>query len=251
MGKVVVNEAYLDLLKACAKVEEQPLLRAKHLPKYLTEKPNDFIVRHTDAGQTYVEKGNVATEWEPSPIEQEMDMLRMEKEVDSEFRHNMITDELLNLYLKKNTDYGNSFDISLDDDGLLVAKIRLGDKYKRFESLLKKKQQEVIDESMRDTLIDMANYAIMTVMWMDRNQAVKEPVQEGFAKGFNDHIDAMRYSVGTMAQVAHGDKDLIEEEVQDTINTMISAGVQSSIDIDEVLNKHQPTLIKLKKAGLI
>lgn len=81
-------------------------------------------------------------------------------------RHKTICGELNALYIAKNADYGNSFDQSLDEDGLLVAKIRLGDKFSRFSTLIKQ-EAEVKDESLRDTLIDLANYAIMTVMWMD------------------------------------------------------------------------------------
>lgn len=84
----------------------------------------------------------------------------------NEERFSMIAMEMFNIYVKKNADYGNSFDRSLDDDGLLVSKIRLGDKYNRFAQLIGGEQQ-VSDESKRDTLLDMANYAIMTIMWMD------------------------------------------------------------------------------------
>lgn len=72
-------------------------------------------------------------------------------------------------HTQKNHDYGNSFDKSLDADGLLVAKIRLGDKYNRFSSLLKK-EAEVKDESIKDTLLDLANYAAMTLRWMEENE---------------------------------------------------------------------------------
>lgn len=84
-------------------------------------------------------------------------------------QHRTITLELTDLYARKNQDYGNSFDKSLDEDGLLVLKIRLGDKYKRFSTLINQKN-EVVDESMRDTLIDLANYALMGVMWMDNQE---------------------------------------------------------------------------------
>lgn len=46
-------------------------------------------------------------------------------------------------------------------------RIRLGDKLARFKSLTKSEVQEVKDESIRDTLIDLANYAIMTVLELD------------------------------------------------------------------------------------
>ena len=54
-----------------------------------------------------------------------------------------------------------------EEEGMAMARIRLGDKLARFKSLTKSGVQEVKDESIRDTLIDLANYAIMTVLEMD------------------------------------------------------------------------------------
>ena len=84
-----------------------------------------------------------------------------------------MTAEMAALYEEKNRNYGNSFDKSLDEDGLLVSKIRLGDKYNRFSNLLKQKSKGTSDESIVDTLVDLANYAIMTVMWMKDQQSDK------------------------------------------------------------------------------
>ena len=47
-----------------------------------------------------------------------------------------------------------------------------GDKFSRFKTLSRlscndRDQQQVTDESIRDTLLDLANYAIMTVLEMD------------------------------------------------------------------------------------
>ena len=47
------------------------------------------------------------------------------------------------------------------------ARIRLGDKFSRFKTLSRSGEQKVNDESIRDTLIDLANYAIMTVLEME------------------------------------------------------------------------------------
>ena len=80
-----------------------------------------------------------------------------------------MTAKMAELYEEKNRNYGNSFDKSLDEDGLLVSKIRLGDKYNRFSNLLKQKSKGTSDESIKDTLIDLANYAIMTIMWLENN----------------------------------------------------------------------------------
>lgn len=48
-----------------------------------------------------------------------------------------------------------------------MARIRLGDKFSRFKTLSRGCEQKVNDESIRDTLIDLANYAIMTVLEME------------------------------------------------------------------------------------
>ena len=74
--------------------------------------------------------------------------------------------EQLDTFARKNHDYGNSFEKSLQDDGLLVAKIRLGDKFSRFSTLINS-DSKVKDESIRDTLMDLATYALMTVMFLD------------------------------------------------------------------------------------
>lgn len=78
-----------------------------------------------------------------------------------------ITQNMAKTYAAKNHDYGNSFEESLDEFGLVASVVRLGDKMNRIKSLTKKEAQ-VKDESIKDTLLDMANYAIMTVMWMDK-----------------------------------------------------------------------------------
>jgi hypothetical protein len=77
-----------------------------------------------------------------------------------------ITNSMLELYKLKNKNYGNSFDKTLDEDGLLVAKIRMSDKLNRFSNLIKQESSGTVDESVVDTLLDLANYAIMTVIWM-------------------------------------------------------------------------------------
>ena len=82
-------------------------------------------------------------------------------------KHKIICDELNRLYAKKNHDYGDSFHLSFVEEGMAMARIRLGDKLNRFKTLSRNERQEVNDESIRDTLIDLANYAIMTILEME------------------------------------------------------------------------------------
>ena len=82
-------------------------------------------------------------------------------------KHQKICEELNALYAKKNHDYGDSFHLSFVEEGMAMARIRLGDKLNRFKTLSRSSKQEVTDESIRDTLIDLANYAIMTILEME------------------------------------------------------------------------------------
>ena len=77
-----------------------------------------------------------------------------------------ITEEMLQTYIRKNHDYGDSFNKSLDKFGLIASVVRMNDKMERIESLTNK-EALVKDESIKDTLLDLANYAIMTIVWMN------------------------------------------------------------------------------------
>lgn len=76
-----------------------------------------------------------------------------------------ITKEMNETYKRKNADYGNSFGKQFEEFGMISSVVRLTDKLERLKSLtIGKNQQQVNNESIEDTLLDMANYAIMTVM---------------------------------------------------------------------------------------
>ena len=81
-----------------------------------------------------------------------------------------ITDEMLKVFIQKNHDYGNAFEESMNEEGLTSARVRLGDKWRRFKQLSKGEKALVEDESIKDTLLDMANYAILTLMWLNKNK---------------------------------------------------------------------------------
>lgn len=79
--------------------------------------------------------------------------------------HLRILQEIHDTYRKKNSDYGGSFTNLYKKFGLISPVIKLYDKLTRLESLINK-DIEVVDESIEDTLLDMANYAIMTALEM-------------------------------------------------------------------------------------
>lgn len=75
-----------------------------------------------------------------------------------------IVSEMSEIHKKKNADYGNNFHKRYAKYGFLTALLRLTDKMERLENIYEKGEIQVKDESVEDTLIDLANYAVMTVV---------------------------------------------------------------------------------------
>ena len=87
-----------------------------------------------------------------------------ETDYSNKVRHHAdICEELNEIYARKNHDYGDSFGKGYAEYGMVMAVIRLEDKLNRLKSLIKA-EALVKDESINDTLMDLANYAIMTVI---------------------------------------------------------------------------------------
>jgi hypothetical protein len=72
------------------------------------------------------------------------------------------------LYARKNADYGDSFGASVRKYGLVAALTRISDKFNRLENLICNGGGWVSDESLGDTLLDLASYAIMTKMALEK-----------------------------------------------------------------------------------
>lgn len=81
-----------------------------------------------------------------------------------------ITKKMNELYQRKNQDYGNSFDNTLDEFGIVAGLIRINDKVNRLKSIHKSSEVKVNDERIEDTLMDLANYAVMSLQWLTKNK---------------------------------------------------------------------------------
>lgn len=82
---------------------------------------------------------------------------------------NTLLDQIKDTHERKNHDYGDSFTKSMDEFGITAAAIRLTDKLSRFKALINS-EAKVKDESIEDTLLDMASYAIMTVEYLKKKK---------------------------------------------------------------------------------
>jgi hypothetical protein len=92
--------------------------------------------------------------------------------MDTYERHMQICKQLNDTYIQKNKAYGNSFTDTFEKLGVISAVTRITDKYNRLVNLATNLNVDIGDESIKDTLLDMANYCIMTYMELDKEEKV-------------------------------------------------------------------------------
>lgn len=81
-----------------------------------------------------------------------------------------ICEELIILQKAKDTDYGSSFKEMNHDFGIIASVIPIANKVSRLKKIAKSNSIEVKGESIKDTLKDLACYAIMALMELDDSQ---------------------------------------------------------------------------------
>lgn len=84
-------------------------------------------------------------------------------------KHIKLCNDLHELYVRKNAAYGDSFGETFKKLGIISAVTRISDKYNRLVNLATHPDIDQNDESIRDTLQDLANYALMTIMELDED----------------------------------------------------------------------------------
>ena len=80
-----------------------------------------------------------------------------------------IQKEGLNLFEKKNKDYGDSY----KEFGGIGILVRMNDKINRCLNITKNNVSMINDENLRDTLIDLHNYSTMAIMELDNSNSNK------------------------------------------------------------------------------
>ena len=118
-----------------------------------------------------------------------------------------ILTQMLSTYKAKNADYGNSFDKTLNEFGLVASVVRLNDKMERIKSLIKS-DAKVLDEKIDDTLLDMANYAVLTLLWLRNKDSdiVSGTVNDIETHSVTETKLPQEYSIGETFTDANGVK---------------------------------------------
>lgn len=95
--------------------------------------------------------------------------------VSDAYKMKQIQREGLDLFIKKNTDYGDAYKTY----GPIGVLVRIGDKINRLSNITNSSITLIPTESLRDTLIDLHNYSAMAIMLLDsKEQKLKSLVTE-------------------------------------------------------------------------
>lgn len=85
------------------------------------------------------------------------------------FRSTLV--EMESTYHRKNADYGNSFEEMYRRVGAIYPLIHLSEKLARIEQLTQSdREPRVTEESLRDSLLDLANYSVMWITELDKDR---------------------------------------------------------------------------------
>lgn len=73
-----------------------------------------------------------------------------------------VNDEVLKMFLKKHQDYGKGNILSIEELGISM---RIAEKAERLKNLLIKQHAEPVNESIEETWIDIATYAVIAILY--------------------------------------------------------------------------------------
>lgn len=115
--------------------------------------------------------------------------------------HKQICDNMHDLYVRKNRDYGSSVTDTYNKFGLTSFLVRISDKLNRVINLSQAKENLVKDEKVEDTLMDLANYAILALieLKMEEKQLCQEAINTDIKPPMSPKVFATLddYSIGT------------------------------------------------------
>ena len=154
----VKGEKEIELILMSSKVGLGVLVE---MSEFLLKEMDDFIISKDETEDAaFIYMNNVTK----MAI---LGMIGHKRTIGIETTLHKIANQMVDTYKRKNADYGDSFGASLDKYGSVAAHVRMSDKINSLQSLVVRKQTaQVKDESIADTFMDLACYAIMTQMWL-------------------------------------------------------------------------------------
>jgi hypothetical protein len=148
----------------------------------------DFLVDQAYLSLKYMDEMHLLKEPKFHPTKDYMDEMAKLAEIamsghlyilGKETTASKVANQMVDTYKRKNADYGDSFGASLKKYGPVAAHVRMSDKINRLQSLVVRKQTaQVKDESIADTFLDLACYAIMRLVYIEMKSSELDEEKE-------------------------------------------------------------------------
>lgn len=97
----------------------------------------------------------------------------------------VLTTNMADTFVKKRTDYGQTTTETFEKFGPVSMLIRMHDKIGRLDNLLGNRQTNLVNESIEDTLLDLANYALITILELRKATDNATDVHNFAVKAYN------------------------------------------------------------------
>ena len=147
--------------------------------------------------------------------------------MDNVKQHESLLRQIHDTYIKKNHDYGDSFSRSFKKYGLVAAMVRMEDKWNRLDNLASGAEQKVSDESIRDTLLDLAGYCIMTTMELDKQKSDEN--QKAFEEQVRNIYASDNVITGVLSKEDNAPDDVEKVVFHDEENGDIEVNVPEKV----------------------
>ena len=147
--------------------------------------------------------------------------------MDNVKQHESLLRQIHDTYIKKNHDYGDSFSRSFKKYGLVAAMVRMEDKWNRLDNMASGAEQKVADESIRDTLLDLAGYCIMTTMELDKQKSDEN--QKAFEEQVRNIYASDNVITGVLSKEDNAPDDVEKVVFHDEENGDIEVNVPEKV----------------------
>lgn len=130
------------------------------------------VVENSTFSGVYDVVGDYSTKYDASQITLLPDNYQPD---DKPARFDAIVKRMADTYRAKNADYGDSFGQSVKEFGYTAALVRMSDKFNRLKNLMRADAQaQVKDESIKDTILDLACYSVMLAIEVEMRENSRE-----------------------------------------------------------------------------
>ena len=161
-------------------------------------------------------------------------------------QHESLLRQIHDTYIKKNHDYGDSFSRSYKKYGLVAAMVRMEDKWNRLDNMASGAEQKVADETIRDTLLDLAGYCIMTIMELDKQKNIEN--QKAFEEQVRNIYASGNVITGVLSEEDNSSDDVEKVVLHDEENGDIEVNVPEKVAKEKKLIDEGNEVLAVEKS---